>query len=132
MTDDDYPSFPGVEPLETERTSESERVHRKRMCALGYRIFAAMRWGQLGDGHVSARDPELIDHFWVLDWGVPFREATVDQLVLVGPDGRVMDADGNPTGAVNTASTPRCLRRGPTLSARRTLTPRSARRGRRT
>lgn len=73
------------------------------MCALGYRIFAAMRWGQLGDGHISARDPILQDHFWLLGWGVPFRAATVDQLVLVGPDGRVMDADGNPTGAVNTA-----------------------------
>jgi ribulose-5-phosphate 4-epimerase/fuculose-1-phosphate aldolase len=34
---------------------------------------------------------------------VPFGEATVDQLVLVGPDGRVMDAEGVPTGAVNTA-----------------------------
>ena len=73
------------------------------MCALGYRIFAAMRWGQLGDGHVSARDPEFTDHFWLLDWGVPFGEATVDQLVLVGPGGEVKDADGNPTGAVNTA-----------------------------
>ncbi len=73
------------------------------MCAIGYRIFGAMRWGQLGDGHISARDPELPDHFWLLDWGVPFREATVERLVLVGPDGRVKDANGNPTGAVNTA-----------------------------
>ena len=62
-----------------------------------------MRWGQLGDGHVSARDPILTDHFWLLDWGIPFGKATVDGLVLVGPDGRVIDADGNPTGAVNTA-----------------------------
>ena len=34
-----------------------------------------MRWGQLGDGHISARDPILTDHFWLLDWGIPFREA---------------------------------------------------------
>ena len=103
MAPSEYPSFPGVEPFGVERSIEAERLHRKRMCALGYRIFGALRWGQLGDGHVSARDPELTDHFWLLDWGVPFRAATVDQLVLVGPDGRVMDADGNPTGAVNTA-----------------------------
>ena len=103
MTDIEYPSFPGIEPFGAARTIEAERVHRKRMCALGYRIFGAMRWGQLGDGHVSARDPELTDHFWLLDWGVPFRNASVDQLVLVGPDGRVLDAEGNPTGAVNTA-----------------------------
>ena len=93
-----------------------------------------MRWGQLGDGHVSARDPELTDHFWLLDWGVPFGEATVDQLVLVGPGGEVKDADGNPTGArqhrrlphppPDPRRPPRCRQR------RRTPTRRSARRGR--
>jgi ribulose-5-phosphate 4-epimerase/fuculose-1-phosphate aldolase len=98
-----YPPFPGVDPFDTVRTPQDERAHRREMCALGYRIFAAMRWGQLGDGHVSARDPILTDHFWLLDWGIPFHEATVDRLVLVGPDGSVKDADGNPTGAVNTA-----------------------------
>jgi ribulose-5-phosphate 4-epimerase/fuculose-1-phosphate aldolase len=57
----------------------------------------------LGDGHISARDPVFTDHFWLLDWGVPFAKATVHQLVLVGPGGEVKDADGNATGAVNTA-----------------------------
>ena len=103
MDESEYPGFDGVEPYGTRRGIEAERAHRKRMCALGYRIFAAMRWGQLGDGHVSARDPERTDHFWLLDWGVPFAEATVDRLVLVGPGGDVKDADGTPTGAVNTA-----------------------------
>jgi ribulose-5-phosphate 4-epimerase/fuculose-1-phosphate aldolase len=103
MSESVYPSFPGVEPFDTVRTLDAERAHRKRMCALGYRIFGSMRWGQLGDGHISARDPELTDHFWLLDWGIPFRAATVDRLVLVGPDGRVKDAAGNATGAVNTA-----------------------------
>ena len=103
MSESPYPSFQGVEPFDAVRSADAERAHRKRMCALGYRIFGAMRWGQLGDGHISARDPELTDHFWLLDWGVPFHRATVDQLVLVGPDGNVIDADGNPTGAVNTA-----------------------------
>jgi ribulose-5-phosphate 4-epimerase/fuculose-1-phosphate aldolase len=99
----EYPEFPGVEPYDAVRTIDAERAHRKRMCAIGYRIFAAHRWGQLGDGHISARDPERTDHFWLLDWGVPFAEATVDRLVLVGPDGSVKDAHGGPTGAVNTA-----------------------------
>ncbi len=103
MSESPYPEFPGVEPFGTERAPDEERAHRKRMCALGYRIFGAMRWGQLGDGHISARDPLIADHFWLLDYGIPFAEATVDALVLVGPDGTVVDADGNPTGAVNTA-----------------------------
>jgi ribulose-5-phosphate 4-epimerase/fuculose-1-phosphate aldolase len=92
---DEYPEFDGIEPYDTVRSIADERAHRKRMCAIGYRILAAQRWGQLGDGHVSARDPELTDHFWLLDWGVPFGAATVDRLVLVGPD------DG--LGSVNTA-----------------------------
>ncbi len=99
----EYPEFPGVEPYDAVRDVAAERAHRRRMCAIGYRIFGAMRWGQLGDGHISARDPELTDHFWLLDWGVPFRAATVDRLVLVGPDGSVKDEHGEPTGAVNTA-----------------------------
>jgi len=99
----EYPSFPGVEPYGTQRSIEDERAHRKRVCAIGYRIFGAMRWGQLGDGHISARDPERTDHFWLLDWGVPFHAATVDALVLVGPDGSVKNDAGEATGAVNTA-----------------------------
>ncbi len=102
-TSSPYPAFNGVQSYGTVRSVADERAHRKRMCALGYRIFGALRWGMLGDGHVSARDPELTDHFWLLDWGVPFAEATVDQLVLVGPAGEVKDADGNATRAVNTA-----------------------------
>ncbi|MEZ5375770.1 MAG: class II aldolase/adducin family protein [Acidimicrobiales bacterium] len=103
MAHSPYPPFQGVEPIDTERSIEAERAHRKRMCALGYRIFGALRWGQLGDGHISARDPEYTDHFWVLDWGIPFRAATVGDLVLVGPDGSVKNGDGEATGAVNTA-----------------------------
>lgn len=100
---DMYPVFPGVDPYDTARSLDDERAHRKAMCALGYRIFGAQRWGQLGDGHVSARDPILTDHFWLLDWAVPFKAATPERLVLVGPGGEVMDANGNPTGAINTA-----------------------------
>ena len=99
----EYPGLDGVEPMNAVRSIEAERQHRKEMAAAGYRIFAAQRWGQFGDGHVSARDPELHDHFWLLDWGVPFRSATAEQMVLVGPGGEVKDGDGNATGAVNTA-----------------------------
>lgn len=87
----DYPPM-GRHPAEpTFDTIEEERLHRKRHCALGYRSFAALGWGQLGDGHISARDPELTDHFWLLRYGVPFGQATVEDLVLVAPDGSVAD-----------------------------------------
>jgi ribulose-5-phosphate 4-epimerase/fuculose-1-phosphate aldolase len=56
------------------------RAHRKRRLALAYRVFGAMGWGSLGDGHISARDPERPD------W---FRYMTTDDLVLVRPDGTI-------------------------------------------
>jgi ribulose-5-phosphate 4-epimerase/fuculose-1-phosphate aldolase len=67
-----------------------ERAHRKRRLALGYRVLGALGWGLLGDGHISARDPEQTDHFWLSRYGVPFRYLTVDDLVLVDPDGAVV------------------------------------------
>jgi len=70
---------------------EAERLKRKREVALGYRIFASLRWGDLGDGHVTARDPELTDHMWLLRYPVGFERATVDDLVLVRPDGSTTD-----------------------------------------
>ncbi len=72
----------------------AERLHRKRQCALGYRIFGLMRWGHLGDGHISVRDPEHLDSFWLLRYGVPFDHATIDDLVLVGPDGTATTGPG--------------------------------------
>ncbi len=79
-----------VEPTST--SPAEERLHRQRYCALAYRVFAALGWGQTGDGHISVRDPEREDCFWLLRWGVPFGQATVEDLVLVGPDGSVVDA----------------------------------------
>lgn len=67
------------------------REARKREVALGYRLFAALGWGDTGDGHISARDPERGDCFWVLDVDVPFANATAEALVLIGPDGRLVD-----------------------------------------
>jgi ribulose-5-phosphate 4-epimerase/fuculose-1-phosphate aldolase len=70
------------------------RLHRKRDVALGYRILASQRWGDTGDGHISARDPERTDCFWLLRNAVSFHEARVDDLVLVGLDGRLVEGEG--------------------------------------
>ncbi len=70
------------------------RAHRKRRLALAYRLFGALHWGEQGDGHISARDPDHTDCFWLLRYGVPFGSATVADLVLVGPDGTLVEGDG--------------------------------------
>lgn len=102
---------------------EAERAHRKRMCALGYRVFGALRWGQTGDGHISARDPELTDHFWLLGHGIPFREATVDALVLVSPEGDVVRGSGAINVAAHHIHQPILARRPAMVSAAHTHTP---------
>ncbi len=86
-------------------TIEEIRARRKRDCALGYRLFAAHRWGDLGDGHISARDPERTDCFWMLRWGVSYHAAKVSDLVLVGPNGELVEGEGEGEGkgAINIA-----------------------------
>ena len=127
MSEDAYPDFPGIEPYDTVRPIEDERAHRKAVVARGYQIFGSMRWGMLGDGHVTARDPEHTDSFWMLDYGHTFTEATADKLVLVAPDGSCSDGEGNETGAVNTAGrnihTPLYMARPDVMGACHTHTP---------
>ena len=79
------------EPFQTD--PQLERDRRRRDLALGYNLFAKMRWGDLGEGHITARDPVLTDHFWLLAFGVDFGTATVDDTVLVGPDGSIVNDD---------------------------------------
>ena len=73
---------------------EQIRARRKRDCALGYRLFAAQKWGDLGDGHISARDPLRTDCFWMLRYGVSYHAAMVSDLVLVGPNGQLVEGEG--------------------------------------
>ena len=69
--------------------TEALRAVRKQELALAYRVFAALGWGDTGDGHISARDPAQLDCFWLLDVAVPFAEAAPEALVLIGPDGKL-------------------------------------------
>jgi ribulose-5-phosphate 4-epimerase/fuculose-1-phosphate aldolase len=99
------------------------RAHRKTRLALGYRIFGALRWGALGDGHISARDPELLDHFWLARYGVAFHAVTVDDLVLVGPDGVVVVGSGGINQAAHNIHWPIHEARPDIVSAAHTHTP---------
>ncbi len=77
-----------------EASPEAIRAKRKRDVALGYRLLAANKWGDAGDGHISARDPERTDCFWTLRYGVSYHRAKVEHLVLVGPDGELVEGEG--------------------------------------
>jgi ribulose-5-phosphate 4-epimerase/fuculose-1-phosphate aldolase len=76
------------------RAAAQERERRKIEVALGYRLLAVNKWGDAGDGHISARDPERRDCFWMLRYGPSYHEARVSDLVLVGPDGELVEGEG--------------------------------------
>lgn len=62
-----------------------------------WELAAALRtFGRLGyefgfNGHVSARSPEVPDHYWVNPFGLSISAVTPQDLVLVGPEGDVVD-----------------------------------------
>ena len=50
-------------------TIEEERLYRKRRLAASYRIFALKGYDHGLAGHITARDPEFSDRFWVAPIG---------------------------------------------------------------
>lgn len=82
-----------ADPDPGELSFQEIRARRKRDVALGYRLLASQKWGDNGDGHISARDPERGDCFWTLPFGIPFHEARIRDLVLVGPDGELVEEE---------------------------------------
>ena len=89
-----YLTAEATEPFEADPLAERSRLLTD--LALAYRLFGVLRWGELGDGHITCRDPLKPHHMWLLRYGVTFERATVDDLVLVGPDGTAVDQQGHP------------------------------------
>ena len=119
-------SYPLLDPSADEpeiADVDASRLHRKIRLALGYRIFGALQWGALGDGHISARDPQRLDHFWLARYGVAFHTVTVDDLVLVGPDGTVVEGEGSINQAAHHIHWPIHEARADIVSAAHTHTP---------
>ena len=74
-------------------TVEDERRHRKQRLAASYRLFGQFGFGEGTAGHITARDPELLDHFWVNPLGMSFRKIRVKDLLLVNEQGEVVDGN---------------------------------------
>jgi ribulose-5-phosphate 4-epimerase/fuculose-1-phosphate aldolase len=79
---------------EPPRTVEEERLHRQQRLAGAYRIFANEGFGQGLAGHITARDPEYKDYFWVNPWGMHFSRIKVSDLLLVNANGEIMIGKG--------------------------------------
>ncbi|MGA2209829.1 MAG: class II aldolase/adducin family protein [Acidimicrobiales bacterium] len=71
-------------------TVEAEREHRKQRLAGALRIFGRLGFSEGVAGHITARDPELSDHFWVNPFAMNFRHVRVSDLILVNHHGEVV------------------------------------------
>src|SRR5271155_1449347 len=77
----------------TFKTVEEERLHRKQRLASAFRLFAKFGFSEGVAGHITARDPERLDHFWVNPFGMHFAHIRVSDLVLVNEQGEVVEGD---------------------------------------
>src|ERR1700744_5333660 len=71
---------------------EEERLHRKQRLAGALRLFGRFGFSEGVAGHITARDPELTDHFWATPSGMSFRNVRVSDLILVSPTAEVVEA----------------------------------------
>ena len=69
---------------------QEERAHRKAKLAGALRIFGRLGFGEGVAGHITVRDPEYPDHFWVNPFGKSFRHIKSSDLILVNHSGDVV------------------------------------------
>jgi ribulose-5-phosphate 4-epimerase/fuculose-1-phosphate aldolase len=76
-----------------DRTPDEERLHRKQRLAAALRLFGRFGFDEGVAGHITARDPERPDCFWVNPFGMNFKQISVSDLILVNHDGKVIEGD---------------------------------------
>ena len=88
------PEYDGnIIPEQPERTIPEERLHRKQRLAAAFRLFSRFGFDEGVAGHITARDPERTDHFWVNPFGMHFGHIRVSDLILVNDEGEVVEGD---------------------------------------
>ena len=80
--------------LPTFPTVEAERHHRKVRLAGAYRMLARFGLDDGAAGHITVRDPEHPECFWVNHLGQNFAFVTPDDLILVNKAGDIVEGHG--------------------------------------
>jgi ribulose-5-phosphate 4-epimerase/fuculose-1-phosphate aldolase len=88
--DGDHPRY----ELPPALPQEAERRHRRQRLAAAFRLFSRLGFEVGLAGHFTARDPIRPDHFWVNPLGMSFAHIRASDLILVAPDGRVVEGEG--------------------------------------
>jgi ribulose-5-phosphate 4-epimerase/fuculose-1-phosphate aldolase len=81
-------------------TVAEERRHRKARLAGAFRLFARFGFNEGVAGHITVRDPERKNCFWVNPFGMHFSQVRASDLLLVDESGEVVEGDQ----PVNTAA----------------------------
>ncbi len=87
MSKTDTPQPPTFEHV------EDERLHRQQRLAAAFRLFARYGFDEGVAGHITVRDPEFPDHFWVNPFGMYFGHIRLSDLLLVNHKGEVVEGD---------------------------------------
>ena len=80
----------GFDTLAPAATVEEERLRRKQKLAGALRIFGRFGFGEGVAGHITVRDPEFPELFWVNPLGLSFRHMRVSDLILCDHDGNIV------------------------------------------
>ena len=91
------PAFRSHKPIPYEIPDFSdvaeERRHRQERLAAGFRIFGKFGFSEGVAGHITVRDPEHDDAFWVNPFGMPFSHIRVSDLLLVDHTGQILHGE---------------------------------------
>jgi len=80
----------------------AERLKRKQRLSAALRIFGRFGFDEGVAGHITVRDPEHYDHFWVNPMGRSFKQMRVSDLLCVDHAGNVVAGEGLLNGAAFT------------------------------
>lgn len=76
-----YPTFSSI---------EEERYYLKKTLTGAFRIFGKFGFSEGVAGHITCRDPQYKDCFWVNPFGVSFRQMKISDLILVNHKGQIV------------------------------------------
>ena len=92
--------FPNLPQPMVFQNVQDERLHLKQKLAGSFRIFSKLGFSEGVAGHITARDPEFPETFWVNPFGVHFSQIKVSNLIRVDRDGNLVEGNH----PVNTAA----------------------------
>jgi ribulose-5-phosphate 4-epimerase/fuculose-1-phosphate aldolase len=87
------PEILKLPPTMVFESPDLERTYRKQRLAAAFRLFSKFGFDEGVAGHITARDPERLDHFWVNPFGMYFGHIRASDLILVNHEGEVVEGE---------------------------------------